>query len=98
MRSCKINHALNSMKYLGLFGSTDSRPLWEGYRESRKCSRDTFLESYITTYTSIRRLKFIFWNCRLEEDEAAEDKTVLIDKVEALTPQPRTTSPKPETL
>jgi len=30
-------------------------PLWEGYRESRRCSRDTYPESYITQYTSIRR-------------------------------------------
>jgi hypothetical protein len=37
----------------GLFGSAD---LWEWYRESRGCSRDTYPESYITKYTSIRRL------------------------------------------
>ena len=30
---------------------------WEGYRETRRCSRDTYAESYITKYTSIRRLK-----------------------------------------
>jgi len=29
--------------------------LWEGCRESRTCSRDTYPESYITKYTSIRR-------------------------------------------
>ena len=29
--------------------------LWEVYRESRRCSRDTYPESYITKYTSIRR-------------------------------------------
>ena len=28
---------------------------WEGYHESRRCSRDTYPESYITKYTSIRR-------------------------------------------
>jgi len=28
---------------------------WEGYRESRRCSRDTYPESCITKYTSIRR-------------------------------------------
>ena len=28
---------------------------WGGYHESRRCSRDTFPESYITKYTSIRR-------------------------------------------
>ena len=27
-------------------------PLWEGYRESRRCSRDTYPESYITKYTT----------------------------------------------
>jgi len=32
-------------------------PLWEGYHESRGCSRDTYPESHITKYTSIRRLK-----------------------------------------
>ena len=32
-------------------------PLWQGCRESRRCSRDTCPESYITKYTSIRRLK-----------------------------------------
>jgi len=36
----------------GLVGSTD----WEGYHESRRCSRDTYPESYITKYTSIRCL------------------------------------------
>ena len=29
--------------------------LWEGCRESRRCSRDTYQESYIAKYTSIRR-------------------------------------------
>jgi len=27
-------------------------PLWEGYHASRRCSRDTYPESYITKYTS----------------------------------------------
>ena len=31
-------------------------PLWEGYHESRRCSRDTYPESYITKHTSIRRI------------------------------------------
>ena len=31
-------------------------PLLEGYHESRRCSKDTYPESYITKYTSIRRL------------------------------------------
>ena len=28
-------------------------PLWEGCRESRRCSRDTYPESYITEYTLV---------------------------------------------
>ena len=31
-------------------------PFWKGYHESRRCSRHTYPESYITKYTSIRRL------------------------------------------
>ena len=27
--------------------------LWEGFRESRRCSRDTYPESYITEYTLV---------------------------------------------
>jgi len=30
-------------------------PLWEGCRESKRGSMDTYPESYITKYTSIRR-------------------------------------------
>ena len=33
------------------------RDLWEGCRQSSKCSRDTYPESYITKYTRIRRLQ-----------------------------------------
>ena len=29
---------------------------WEGYHASRRCSRDTYPESYTTNYTRIRRL------------------------------------------
>ena len=32
---------------------------WDGCRESRRCSRDTNPESYITKHTSIRRQKLI---------------------------------------
>ena len=32
-----------------------SAGLWEGCRESRRCSRDTYPESYITEFTCIRR-------------------------------------------
>ena len=31
------------------------RPLWEEYHESRRCSRDTYPESYITKYTHAKR-------------------------------------------
>ena len=34
--------------------------LREGYHESRRCSRDTYPESYITKYTSIRREHKVF--------------------------------------
>jgi len=34
---------------------TEYTLVWEGYRESRRCSRDNYPESYITKYTSIRR-------------------------------------------
>ena len=41
--------------------------LWEGYRESRRCSKGTCPESYITKYTSIRTfghvLKRVFIDC-----------------------------------
>ena len=30
---------------------------WEGCHQSRRCSRNTYSESYITKYTSIRRFK-----------------------------------------
>jgi hypothetical protein len=33
--------------------------LWEGYRKGRRCSRDTYSESYITKYASIRRVIYI---------------------------------------
>ena len=37
----------------------DRLRLWEGFHERRRCSRDTHPESYITKYTSIRRLGFM---------------------------------------
>jgi len=40
--------------------------LSEGYRESRRCSRDTYPESYITKYTSIRRLKHLGLKVKLK--------------------------------
>ena len=40
----------------GSVGST----VWEGYRESRRCSRDTYPESYITKYASKRKQRDVF--------------------------------------
>ena len=57
---CRANmaHIRQSRPDSGLvFQAIDSGPLWEGYHESRRCSRDTYPESYITKYTRIRRYK-----------------------------------------
>ena len=47
-----------SPKHENGFGSPHDRLkvgwIMEGYRESRRCSRDTYSESHITKYTSIR--------------------------------------------
>ena len=34
--------------------------LWEGFRESRRCSRNTFPESYVTEYTSVYEENMLF--------------------------------------
>ena len=36
--------------------------IWEGYHESGRCLRDTYPESYITTFTSIRRQTIILYS------------------------------------
>jgi len=41
--------------------------LWEGFRESQTCSRDTNPESYITKYTSIRRILFYRFRTCLQD-------------------------------
>ena len=38
------------------FTTLEGVDLWEGYRESRRRSKDTYPDSYITKYTSIRRI------------------------------------------
>ena len=38
-------------------GSVSFTDFGEGYHESKRCSRDTYPESYITKYTNIRRVK-----------------------------------------
>ena len=60
-----VPHQIHSMTDSGLVGSTDFHSLhpqghepehhWEGNRESRRCTRGTFPESYITKCTSMRR-------------------------------------------
>ena len=42
-------------RFLGLGLQVTVLDSWEGFYESRSCSRDTCPESYITEYTSIRR-------------------------------------------
>ena len=32
-------------------------PLWEGFRESRRCSRETYLELHIPEYTQFTKMK-----------------------------------------
>jgi len=34
-------------------GNTLVGPLWEGYHESRRCSRDTYPETHITKYAKV---------------------------------------------
>ena len=46
---CGVLHLIDS----GLVGLTD---FWDGYRESRRYSRDTHPDSYITNNTGMRRL------------------------------------------
>ena len=62
VRSFSLTHRHTHTLSLSLFSlsrtglTARKEALWEGYRESRRCFRDTYLESYITKYTSIRRL------------------------------------------
>jgi hypothetical protein len=44
-----------------LAAETCYEPLWEGYHESRRCSRDTYPESCITKYTCIVRYFTQIW-------------------------------------
>ena len=49
------NAAVANLSLMTL-ASSKRETLLEGCRESRRCARDTFPESYITKYTSKRRL------------------------------------------
>jgi hypothetical protein len=46
---------LNGFSFITSTGAWARAPLWEGCHEHRRYSRDTYPESYITEYTSIRR-------------------------------------------
>ena len=50
------SHKEREEKYRrGLAFKAHSPVRWKGYLESRRCSRDTYPESYIIKYTGIRR-------------------------------------------
>jgi len=50
LRKRKVGH-----KWAGIDSGLVDSPLWEGCRESTRCSRDTFPESCIAKYTSTQR-------------------------------------------
>jgi hypothetical protein len=60
----------------------EGEPLQERCRESRRCSRDTYLESYITMYTSIQR-KMTF---QAESQEVGSPRRVQIASFSAPSP------------
>jgi len=53
-------------------------PLWEGYHESRRCSRDTYPESYITKLLIFEKycllLGVAYRSCE-EEEEGEFDRS-----------------------
>ena len=59
MISCRLCGGVDSLKLSKKQIVVDKNRgvpgLWEGYHESRRCSRDTYPESYIENYTSVRR-------------------------------------------
>jgi len=50
----KLRVAATVAAYWTVQASPEDRH-WEGYHESRRCSSNTYPESYITKYTSTRR-------------------------------------------
>ena len=70
------------MIHSGLVGPTDFS-LWEGCRESRRCSRDTYPESYITKYTSTRGILVYKDNALVElSNGVGRDETVCVPDME----------------
>ena len=72
----------------GLVGSSD---LWEGYCQSRRCSRDTYPVSYITEHTSIRRKatfekvdfrEVTFGNVQVKEESLRENPPLMDETIE----------------
>ena len=52
--------------------------VWEGYHKSKRCSRDTYPESYVIKYTSIRRLK-IAWK-RAQARQTGETNQTVVER------------------
>jgi hypothetical protein len=50
-----MGRPVDELKVLTSLVRTIDGKLWEGYHESRRCSRDTYPDSYITKDTSIRK-------------------------------------------
>ena len=85
----------------GWVGSTDfhssrdhtlAGPLWEGFRESRRCSRDTYPESYITEFTLVYENS----SQRRMLRDATERDGVAMDQDTFLQPEPEIRISKPE--
>ena len=53
--SCKAGCAVQTSQLMSVIDSQTRGTSLGGYHGSRRCSRDTYPESYITKYTSIRR-------------------------------------------
>jgi len=58
--NCRSHESRSHSETKGLYLGVERGGLREGYHESRRCSRDTYPESYITKYTSIRRLHDVY--------------------------------------
>ena len=57
-RNTQASQVRNPATTTSGFGSKSiDRPLWEGYHESQKCSREIYPESCITKNTSMRKIE-----------------------------------------
>ena len=70
-------------------------PLWEGCRESRRCSRDTYPESYVTKYTSILRVTvgMVAGSLRLPVKDGADKSGIYVTLSDVIEAVPLTVSP-----